>query len=213
MNPPEQLLAQEQFDIAELARILADATGFLSSLRRQAQGLKRRGYMDGYAAGFAQAQAETVRQALEAQRKAREFVDSSEQQILNMALASVEHMAATLGSATVVTALLNHAMDTIKAERRLQISVNQSAVRATRSMLARWQQEHPEVEVQVLVDPQMEPFGCVIRSELGCIDLGLRKKLATTREALSVQEVSFPTDPSLNTQPPREPRAESYQMP
>src|SRR5262249_8467953 len=159
----------------------ADATGILSSLQQQVQSLQRRAYMDGHAAGFARAQAETVRQALEAQVKAREFVDAQGQQILSMALASVERMALTLGPATMVIALLTDAMDSIKAERQLRVKVSQSAVKATRAMLARWQQEHPKVEVEVLVDPQLEPFGCEIASELGSIELGLRKQLEGIR--------------------------------
>ena len=144
--------------------------------------------MDGHAAGFARAQADTIRQALEAQLKAREFVDASWQQIVRMALASVERMAATLGPATVVTALLTDAMHAIKAERRLRVNVSQSAVKATRAMLARWQLEHPRVVVQVLVDPQLEPFGCVVESELGCIELGLRKQLEAIRQARPPQD-------------------------
>jgi len=186
-----QQLPRDWVDIAVLTRILADATCMLSSLRQQAQSLQRRAYMDGHAAGFARAQAETVRQALEAQLKAREFIDASGQQIVSMALASVERMASRLGPATVVTALLTDAMDAIKTERHLRVTVSQSAVKATRAMLARWQAEHPQVVVQVLVDSQLEPFGCEIESELGCIELGLRKQLEAIGEELSA-EASIP---------------------
>jgi flagellar biosynthesis/type III secretory pathway protein FliH len=178
-------LTRSSLDIAGLTRILADATCVLSSLRQQAQSLQRRAYMDGPAAGFARAQAETVRQALEAQLKAREFVDASRHQIVGMALASVERMASRLGPATVVTALLTEALDEIKTERQLRVSVSQSAVKATRAMLARWQEEHPQAVVQVLVDPQLEPFGCEVESELGRIELGLRKQLEATRDELT----------------------------
>jgi flagellar biosynthesis/type III secretory pathway protein FliH len=191
VNQARQPLSREWFDIAGLTRILADATSILSSLRQQAQSMQRRAYMDGHAAGFARAQAETARQALDAQLKAREFVDASGQHIVSMALASVERMASRLGPATVVTALLTDAMDAIKTERQLQVNVSQSAVKATRAMLARWQLEHPQVAVQVLVDPQLEPFGCEIESELGCIELGLRKQLEAIRKELSA-EASIP---------------------
>jgi flagellar biosynthesis/type III secretory pathway protein FliH len=172
-------------DIARLTQLLADATRILRSLRQQAQSLQRRAYLDGHAAGFAKAQAETVRQVLEAQQKAREFADASGQHIVSMALASVERMASKLGPATVVTALLTDALDTIKTERELRVRVSQSAIKATRAMLARWQAEHPQTVVQVLVDPQMEPFGCEIESELGRIELGLRKQLEATGEELT----------------------------
>jgi flagellar biosynthesis/type III secretory pathway protein FliH len=147
--------------------------------------LRRRAYMDGHAAGFARAQAETVRQALEAQIKAREFVDAAEEQIVGMALACLQRVASTLGPSTVVTAMLNDALSAIKTERRLQVSVSQSAAKSTRAMLARWQQEHPHVEVAVLVDPQLEPFGCEIVSELGRIELGLSKQIQAPPVELS----------------------------
>jgi flagellar biosynthesis/type III secretory pathway protein FliH len=191
VNQTHQPLSRDGFDIAGLTQILADATSILSSLRQQAQSMQRRAYMDGHAAGFARAQAETARQALDAQLKARKFVDASGQHIVSMALASVERMASTLGPATVVTALLTDAMDAIKTERQLQVNVSQSAAKATRAMLARWQLEHPQVAVQVLVDPQLEPFGCEIESELGRIELGLRKQLEVIREELSA-EASIP---------------------
>ena len=181
----------ESFDVRRLTRILADATSILGTLRQQAQNMQRRAYMDGHAAGFARAQAETARQALEAQLKAREFVDASGQHIVSMALASVERIASTLGPATMITAMLIDAMDEIKAERYLQVLVSQSAVKATRAMLARWQQAHPHVAVHVLVDPQLEPFDYAIESELGCIELGLRKQLEAVREELTA-EASIP---------------------
>ncbi len=181
----ERIPTQAWSDIAGLTRILADATCLLSSLRQQAHQLQRRAYMDGHAAGFARAQAETVRQALEAQVKAREFVDAAGRHIVSMALASVQRMASTLGPATMVTALLADALQGIRTARLLRVNVSQSAVKATRAMLARWQSEHPHIVVEVLVDPHLEPFGCEIESELGRIELGLGKRLEAIREDLS----------------------------
>jgi flagellar biosynthesis/type III secretory pathway protein FliH len=183
-----QELPRDSFDIAGLARILAEANDIVRSLRQQAQSLHRRAYMDGYAAGFARAQAETVRQALEAQRKAREFVDASTDHIVSTAMASIERIASTLGPANVVSALLIDAIDALKTGRKLRVNVSQGAVKATRAMLARWQAEHPHVVVQVLVDPQLEPFGCVIESELGRIELGLNKQLGALKEELTAPE-------------------------
>ena len=182
MNRPDQQSSHGRFDIAVLTRILTEATGIVTSLRQQTQSLQRRAYTDGYAAGFEKAQAETVRQALEAQLKAREFVDASGQQIISMALACMERVASELGPTAVLEALLTDALEAIKAERRLRVSVSRTAAKATREMLARWQQEHPQVVVEVLVDPQLDPFCCKIESELGCIELGLRKQLEAMRE-------------------------------
>jgi flagellar biosynthesis/type III secretory pathway protein FliH len=161
--------------------------------------LQRRAYMDGHAAGFARAQAETVRQALEAQIKAREFIDAAEQQIVRMALACLQRVAPTLGPGTLVTALLTDVLRAIKNERQLQVSVSQSAAKATRAMLARWQQEHPHVEVAVLVDRQLEPFGCEIESELGRIELGPRKQLPAAPDELSLGRPVPVTTPAADS--------------
>ena len=103
-----------------------------------------------------------------------------------MALVCLRRLAATLGPGTVVTALLTDALRAIKTERQLKVSVSQSAAKETRAMLARWQQEHPHVEVTVLVNRQLEPFDCEIESELGRIELGLRKQLQAASEELSL---------------------------
>lgn len=178
-------------EIAGLSRILAEAANIVQLLRQQAQQLRRRAYMDGYAAGYERAQAETVRQALEAHARSREFVDSAQEHIITMALASLESVASRLGSATMVTAMLTDALEGIRTERQLKVSVSRGAAKATRAMLARWQADHPGTEVQVLVDPRLEPFACEIESELGRITLGLPKRIAPMSEELVV-EVAVP---------------------
>ncbi len=199
MSSSHPEIPQDWSDDAGVSRIQADATSVLRSAREQANSLRRRAYMDGHAAGFAKAQADTVRQALEAQRKAREFIDASGQHIVAMALASIECMACMLGPATVITAILTEALETLKTQRQLRVSVSQGAVKATRAMLARWQLEHPQTDVRVLVDPDLEPFGCRVESELGCIDLGMRKQLAAAREELTARAAVPVAMPATDT--------------
>jgi hypothetical protein len=75
-----------------------------------------------------------VRQAVEAQIKAREIVGAVEQHIVSTALASVERMTCRLGPATVVTAVLTEALAAIKTERELRSGVSRSAAKATRAV-------------------------------------------------------------------------------
>jgi flagellar biosynthesis/type III secretory pathway protein FliH len=120
-----------------------------------------------------------------AQRKARAFVEAAkEQHIIGLALSIVARIAPKLGEAGLVAALLAEALSTLGGQRELRISVRQGAVTATRSMLAQWQQAHPEAMVQVLVDPELEPFGCVIESAQGRIELGLYRRLEAIRAEL-----------------------------
>ena len=172
-------------DGAEFALILNDAGRVLKSVRHQTESLQRRAYREGRAAGFARAQIESAGHVLIAQRKARAFVEAAEQHIIGLAISIVARIAPRLGEADLVAALLAEALNTIATERELRVSVRHGAVTATRTMLARWQQAHPKAVVQVLVDPRLEPFGCVIESELGRIELGLFSKLEAVRAELT----------------------------
>jgi flagellar biosynthesis/type III secretory pathway protein FliH len=120
-----------------------------------------------------------------AQRKARAFVEAAkEQHIIGLAISIVTRIAPKLGEAGLVAALLAEALGTLGGQRELRVRVRHAAVTATRTMLAQWQQAHPEAMVQVLVDPGLEPFGCVIESEQGRIELSLQRRLEAIRAEL-----------------------------
>ena len=172
-------------DGVEFAPILTDAGRVLQSVRHQTESLQRRAYKEGRAAGFARAQVESAAHVLIAQRKARAFVEAAkEQHIIGLAISIVARIAPKLGEAGLVAALLAEALSTLGGQRELRVRVRHAAVTATRTMLAQWQQAHPEAMVQVLVDPELEPFGCVIESAQGRIELGLYRRLEAIRAEL-----------------------------
>jgi len=187
-------------DIAGLGRALAEANSIVEYLQQHAQELQRRAYLDGYAAGYECAQAEIVSHGLDAHTKSREFVDSAQQHIVSMAVASLEIVASRLGSATMVTAMLTDALEGIKTERQLKISVSRGAAKATREMLARWQGEHPGIDVRVMVDPTLEPFGCEVESELGRLTMGLRKHTEVLREEPGAETLVRVVKPAATAQ-------------
>ena len=67
---------------------------------------------------------------------------------------------------------------------------NACSTPATAAMLDRWRNQHPQVETaQVSVDPHLEPFTCVVESELGRIEAGLPAQLEAVRDRLSAAAV------------------------
>ncbi len=173
-------------DVNELTQVLAEAKKVLHNAQAEADALRRKAQSDGYAAGAASAQAQSVRHILDAQRAAREFVEASEQRIITLATAIVMRIAPALGEPECVAALAAEALRAIHAERHLRISVTPQAVEAARSMLTQWHVAHPEIETaQVAADPDLEPFDCVVESELGRIEAGLPTQLAAVREGLT----------------------------
>ena len=172
-------------DGVEFAPILTDAGRVLQSVRHQMESLQRHAYREGRAAGFARAQVESAAHVLIAQRKARAFVEAAkERHIIGLAISIVARIAPKLGESGLVAALLAEALSTLGGQRELRVSVRHGAVTATRILLAQWQQAHPEATVQVLVDPELEPFGCVIESAQGRVELGLHRQLELLRAEL-----------------------------
>lgn len=174
-------------DVTELTAVLREAREVLASARNEAQAVRQHAHDEGYTTGIVQAQAQSARHLLEAQLAGRGFVDASEERIVALAVAIVERIAPKLNQAQLVAALAAEALTTIRAERHLQVAVAEEAIAATRAMLEQWQQAYPEIEsVQVVANPDLEPFACEVESELGRIQAGLRMQLAAIGEALTM---------------------------
>lgn len=171
-------------DIADMTTLLNQATHILERVRSQAEFLRRRAYTDGQAAGFAKAQAEAARYLVEAQREAQKFVSASDAHVAWLAVSILERIAPLLDEAKLVAALAVEATRTIRGTRHIRIHVHSGAVQATRTMLAQQQQENPPIDFSVLVDPKMQPFDCVVESELGRIEVGLSARLNAVRDEL-----------------------------
>jgi len=173
-------------DVTDLAHVLAEARSILVAAREEAERLRCQAQAEGHQAGTASAQASAVGHILEAQQAARELLDASEKRIIALAVSIVARIAPTLGQAEWVAALAAEALRALRAERHVRVSVAPGAVEATRAALLQWQAAHPEVETaQVAADPDLEPFGCVIVSELGRVEAGLATQLGAVREGLA----------------------------
>jgi type III secretion protein L len=173
-------------DTSEMARLLCEAGDIVRAAEQQADTVIEQARARGHAQGVSQAQAQMARHLLDAQRQSREFLDASQQRIVALAVAIVERIAPALGEAPVVAALAEEALGAVQAEKYIRIRVPEAAAADTQAMLDRWRDEHPQVEtVQVSVDPRLEPFTCVVESELGRIEAGLPAQLEAVRARLS----------------------------
>lgn len=172
-------------EAGEMNNLLTEAERILQTAKRQAELLQRRAYFDGRAAGIAHAQAEAIKHILEGQKQARELVSASEARIVELAVAIVARIAPRLDQEELISTLIAEALAAIRDERHVTIRVGTAAERATRTMLDRWQCEHPEVEtVDVVIDPSLQPLTWVVETELGRIEVGWSAQLDTVRTAL-----------------------------
>lgn len=172
-------------DTSEMSRLLFEAGNIVRDAERRADEVIEQARNDGYAQGLAQAEALMAQHLLDAQRQAHAFLEASQQRIVALAVAILERIAPALGEPRVVTALVEEALSTLRAEKYLRIRVTAQAANATQEMLEHWRSKHPQVETaQILVDPHLAPFTCVVESELGRIEAGLSAQLDAIRAKL-----------------------------
>jgi type III secretion protein L len=172
-------------DTSEMSRLLFEAGNIVRDAERRADEVIEQARAEGYAQGLAQAESLMAQHLLDAQRQAHEFLGASQQRVVALAVAILERIAPTLGEPEVVAALAEEALSTLQAEKYLRIRVTAPAAAATREMLENWRSEHPQVETaQILVDPHLAPFTCVVESELGRIEAGLSAQLDAIRAKL-----------------------------
>ena len=155
-------------EVDDLTRLLDETQRVLQAMREQTESLRRRADRDGHAAGLAKAQAEAVRHVLDAHQVARSGVYES--RIIDLAVSIVARIAPTLSAPDAVAGLAAEAVRAARKERHLRIHVGSGAAEATREMVRKWQETHPEIAApQVLAEPQLSPFACVVESELGSV--------------------------------------------
>jgi type III secretion protein L len=172
-------------DTSEMSRLLFEAGNIVRDAERRADEVIEQARAEGYAQGLARAESLMAQHLLDAQRQAHEFLGASQQRVVALAVAILERIAPTLGEPEVVAALAEEALSTLQAEKYLRIRVTAPAADATREMLENWRSEHPQVETaQILVDPHLAPFTCVVESELGRIEAGLSAQLDAIRAKL-----------------------------
>jgi len=172
-------------DTSEMSRLLFEAGNIVRDAERRADEVIEKARTEGYAQGLAQAQSLMAQHLLDAQKQAHEFLEASQQRIVALAVAILERIAPALGEPQLVAALVEEALSTLQAEKYLRIRVTASAADATQEMLEHWRSEHPQVEMaQILVDPHLAPFTCVVESELGRIEAGLSAQLDAIRAKL-----------------------------
>ena len=200
MDADDDIRERMWSDVADLTRLLDEARRVLQATRGQAESLRQRADRDGHAAGVAKAQAEAVRHVLEAHQAARELVGASENRIVALATSVVTRIAPTLNTPDVVAILASEVMPTVRGERHMSIHVGSGAVEATREMLQRWQDAHPETGVaQVLTEPRLAPFCCVVESELGRVELSLDAQSLNAQSLDTHSETPAPTPSSPDT--------------
>lgn len=175
----------------ERKRVLAEAKEQARFCEEEA---KKRGFEAGYQEGMAAAQkecADTLAQArkviMDAHREKVRILQSSEQLLVNLALAVAEkimHRACQEGS-TFILSVVREAIRQVEDAKRVEIRVHPSELPLLKKHMKEIAQDGGLIqECVVHADPQIQPGGCVVQTEKGNVDARLDTQLQALRQAL-----------------------------
>jgi type III secretion protein L len=171
---------------------LADARALVSEcellaerLRKEGQQAleeaKRRGFEEGRREGVANC-AERLAQ-VEAQ--AARYIGSLDEKIVRLAVDIVRKIAPRIGAQPIVTELAEHALKEVRAERFLVAKVHPDHHASVARQLEEFKQAYPMIDfVDVLADPELSLFDCVLESEAGVVRADLEVQLDAIERAM-----------------------------
>ncbi len=171
---------------------LADARALVEECERLAEHLRQqekqileaareRGFEEGRKEGVANC-SERLAQ-VEAQ--AAQYVRSLDEKVVRLAVDIVRKIAPRLGAQAIVAELADQALKEVRVERFLIARVHPDRHASVVRQLEAFKQAYPTIDfVDVLTDPQLDPFACVLESEAGVVRADLNVQLDAIERAM-----------------------------
>jgi type III secretion protein L len=106
--------------------------------------------------------------------------------LVEVVMSTLRHLVAELPSETRFELLAQQVLRSVVRARHMRLVVAQVDAIAARSILERWQHEHPDVlVVDVVIDDALTAGDCVLETDDGAIDGRLSQRLVTIESALT----------------------------
>ncbi len=182
------IVKADEFKVLLDARELLDECASLSErLReegRQAHELARqRGLEQGIREGLAQCAQQLAATEIEAAR----YLGALDQRIVAMVVEVVRRIAPRIGAQQIVPELAAQAIKEVRAERFLVVKVHPDNREQVERRIGEVKQSYPMIEfIQVLADPHLGPFDCVLESEAGLVRADLETQLDAIEAAMRI---------------------------
>ena len=164
---------------------LSKAREIYDQTLHQVADLRAQAHQQGYQAGLEQAQQELLESMLAAVENTRQFQNSQQQHVLNLAVAMVQRLLPKLSAEDLLLSMLSETFSELEGERQLQVYVHPNQRLTTETWLKQWRLEHPDIRrLEVVDDPQLDLLSCRVESELGVLSVDPLKELANLSGAV-----------------------------
>lgn len=179
-----RIAAEDYLHWKSASEIVRQANQLLLEAQAEAEQIRVDARNTGYQEGVDQAFAELLSPILEAKTEARRILTSNLSQVVLLAESILRRIFPRLSQDKTISGLLEGALAEIRNEQQITVSVHPEHLTLARQTVKTWSasQAH-RGELAVLADASMSRFTCVIRSELGEIQVGFEHQLQTVKDA------------------------------
>ncbi len=157
---------------------LSQANWILSQASQEALQIKRQAYESGLRDGREKILQQAAETLASAHQKSRQFIEAQQESIVNLAFHIVKNILPSLDSASVQKALVESALSEISGEKYLRVYVSPDQIDTLD-----WLKQQKTIEI--IVDPTLDAYGCIVESELGAIHCDIDKQLELLERELT----------------------------
>jgi type III secretion system HrpE/YscL family protein len=173
----EQVLAAQD--------VLASAKDAATKLHTQLESLRQEATRTGYAAGVEMGKQAWAQQLVEQYASQQTQIRGMQHVLVDIVMSSLRHMVGALPENEKFQLLAQQVVQTVVRARQLRLVVAAVDAPAARTVLERWQRQHPDVlAVDAVIDSALSAGDCLLETEEGAVDGRLSQRLATIEAAL-----------------------------
>lgn len=184
-------------NLERLDDIIRQANDLWKQTEVDIQHLKSKAYQEGLILGRAEASAQMAETLVHAQNEAQQFTSQSDQRLIRLATAMINHILPNLDQGQLISDLILSAISASGANRFLRIKVHPSALSATQTKLKLFKHYcAPVNSITIIADSSLTEYGCIVDSEIGTIRAGLKDQLNLLEDILLESSVSVDTEKS-----------------
>lgn len=162
LNHAEKQIAEQKTEAEEAASRLYESE-------------RARGYEDG--------KAEATKLITETTLKVDRFLQSIEPQVAQLAMSVVQRVLGNFDTRDLVAAAAAHAIEDLRREKRLTVTVHPDVVDSVSKEFARLGVSK-RMEVTIEGNPTLDPTACIIASDLAVIDASVKTQLTAIAAAI-----------------------------
>lgn len=173
----EQVLAAQD--------VLASAKDAATKLHTQLENFRQEATRAGYAAGVEMGKQAWAQQLVEQHAIQQTQIRGMQHVLVDIVMSSLRHMVGALPENEKFQLLAQQVVQTVVRARQLRLVVAAVDAPAARTVLERWQRQHPDVlAVDAVIDSALSAGDCLLETEEGAVDGRLSQRLATIEAAL-----------------------------